>query len=156
MQKVKVIFLTIICFLFVFSGYQGSPKVEITDLKCESAFNPIGIDLSHPGFSWLTKCRERGKLQSACQIIVADSRENFDNDKGTLWDSGKFFSSRPGQASYKGKPLASNQTYYWKVRIWDEKGEATPFSDPARFTTSILDPLLWQASWIGAVQAKIR
>ena len=130
MQKVKVIFLTIIClFLFVFSGYQGSPKVEITDLKCESAFNPIGIDISHP-VSWLTKCRERGKLQSACQIIVADSRENIDNDKGTLWDSGEFF-RRPGKASYKGKPLGKQPDILLESKDLAGKGEATPFSDAA-------------------------
>ena len=50
---------------------------------------------------------------------------------------------------YGGKLLASNQTYCWKVKVWDRDGKPTDFSEAAHFTTGILDLSLWQASWIG-------
>lgn len=155
MGKIKIIFvINFYLLLFVFISCERRSKPEITELRCQSAINPIGIDLHHPGFSWITESLDRGKLQSACQILVADNKKDIDRDKGNLWDSGKNNTARPGYAIYDGMPLVSNQTYYWKVRIWDEKGEATSYSDPAQFTTSILDPLLWQASWIGRGSGK--
>ena len=86
----------------------------------------------------------------AYQIIVADNEADINKNKGTLWDSGKVDSEESNSIQYRGESLTSNREYYWKVRIWDKEGRATPYSRPATYTTSVLNPGLWQASWIGA------
>jgi hypothetical protein len=82
---VKIIFLINIC-LFLSGSISDAirPKAEITGLRCESAINPIGIDLSRPCFSWITESLKRGKSQSACQVIVAGNRSDIESDKGTM------------------------------------------------------------------------
>ena len=124
-------------------------KVEIAGLKCQSAINPVSVDTPTPKFSWLAESSARGQRQSAFQLLVSDSREGLSRDKGNLWDSGMSRSSGTNAVRYGGKSLASNQTYFWKVRIWDRDGKPTSFSETASFTTGILDPALWQARWIG-------
>ena len=74
---------------------------------------------------------------------------SLSRDKGNLWDSGMISSSQTTAVRYGGKPLESNQTYYWKVGVWDRAGKPAPFSKAASFTMGILDPALWRASWIG-------
>jgi len=81
-------------------------------------------------------------------MLVADKGKDILSGQGTFWDSGKINSSQPATVYYKGKPLSSNHTYYWKVKIWEKQGQ-TVYSKPAHFTTSILDSQLWLASWIG-------
>lgn len=126
----------------------------LSEVRCESIINPVGIDVSHPSFSWIVESAEKGKKQTAYQIIVDDNKHDTSNDLGKVWDSGKIDSNQANDVSYKGALLMSNQTYFWKVKIWDESGQATEFSKTAQFTTSILDPQLWQADWIGRGIAK--
>jgi alpha-L-rhamnosidase len=38
----------------------------------------------------------------------------------------------------------------WKVRVWDENGEVSDYSAPARFEIGLLDAGDWRARWIGA------
>ena len=152
MKKIKIISFLLLNFCFL--GFERNSQVEITELKCQSAIDPMGIDSKHPSFSWIAVSQERGKKQKAYQILISDRKEDLIRNKGTFWDSGKIKSEQTNSIYNEGKPLISNRTYYWKVRIWDEKGEATAFSNPACFTTSILDPLKWQAGWIGRGDSK--
>ena len=124
-------------------------RVEILGLKCQSTINPVGVDTLTPKFSWLVESGERGQRQTAYQILVGDNLEDISRDKGNLWDSGMISSSQTNAVRYGGKSLGSNQTHYWKVRVWDRDGKPTDFSGAASFTTGILDPALWQAHWIG-------
>ena len=123
--------------------------IEIVWLKCQSAISPVGVDSPAPKFSWLLESRERGQRQIAYQILVSDNLEDLGRDNGNLWDSGMIRSGQTNAVRYGGKPLASNQTYCWKVKVWDRDGKPSAFSEPASFTTGILDSASWQASWIG-------
>jgi alpha-L-rhamnosidase len=46
------------------------------------------------------------------------------------------------------KPLASNQTVFWQVRVHDKDGKPSRWSEPARFTMGLLDADDWQGPWI--------
>ena len=120
-----------------------------TDLLCEYMTNPIGIDISHPRFSWVLRHSERGRAQSAYQILVASTRENLLNDVGDVWDSEKVESDKSVNMEYEGKSLESKSTYYWKVRWWDDKGQVSPFSEVATFEMGLLTEDDWDAMWIG-------
>ena len=87
-------------------------------------------------FSWIMESAERGKKQTAYQILLADNKKDINRNSGNYWDSGKIISEKNHSVIYKGEALQSNQTYYWKVRIWDEQDVPTEYSKTTFFTTS--------------------
>ena len=105
--------------------------VTVRDLRCEYAVNPLGIDTARPRLSWVLESNERSQRQSACRILVAGSEEKLRAGQGDLWDTGKVISNRSIQVVYGGKPLASRQRRYWKVRSWDKNGAASSYSEPS-------------------------
>jgi alpha-L-rhamnosidase len=92
---------------------------------------------------------ERNKSQSAYHILVATDKEKLKVGEADIWDSGKINSSETIQHEFSGKNLESNRKYFWKVMVWDEKGQAIE-STVAVFETAFLNQSEWQASWIGA------
>jgi hypothetical protein len=55
------------------------------------------------------------------------------------------------QVAYGGKSLVTNQTCWWKVRVWDQQGNLSSWSPVAQWTMGILTPADWaEAKWIGA------
>lgn len=137
-----------------FIGCEKKTNMQITELKCESVVEPVGIDILKPKFSWILENRERGQNQTAYQIIVADNNKDIKQNKGNFWDSGKTGSAKSFAIQYNGKPLTDNHTFYWKVKLWDKNDQPTNFSQTASFTTSILDSKLWKGNWIGRGIAK--
>ena len=51
-------------------------------------------------------------------------------DQGDVWDSGRIETEQSLQIIYAGKPLASEQACWWKVRVWDEAGHVSRWSQP--------------------------
>ena len=66
-----------------------------------------------------------------------------------VWDSGRVESSASADVAYGGPPLASGARYRWQVRVWDETGPASGWSDPAAFEVELDQTDGWHASWIG-------
>jgi len=58
-------------------------------------------------------------------------------------------SSASADVAYAGAPLAPGGRYRWKVRVWDEAGTGSGWSDPARFEVELDRTDGWHASWIG-------
>jgi alpha-L-rhamnosidase len=111
--------------------------------------NPLGLTVSQPRLGWLVTADQRGQVQSAYQILVADSIEALDDDQGTLWDSGRVASSQTTHIPYAGTTLDAVQRCYWKVRVWDGDGEVSDYSDAAHWQMGLLDHTAWQGRWIG-------
>ena len=63
--------------------------VNVKDLRCEYLVNPLGVDRPNPRLSWRLESTERGVVQAAYQILVADSLAALDADNGNLWDSAR-------------------------------------------------------------------
>lgn len=130
-----------------------SPKseyVKVIDLKCEYATNPIGMDVRFPQFSWRMVSGERGVLQTAYQIILADSQEKLHQEKEIIWNSGKIVSSKSVGVRYQGAELLCGQRYFWKVRVWGSDDKVCEWSEPAYFEMGLLDKKDWKAGWVGA------
>ncbi|OIO03623.1 hypothetical protein COY52_04240 [Candidatus Desantisbacteria bacterium CG_4_10_14_0_8_um_filter_48_22] len=140
-------------------------------LKSEYQINPIGIDAVQPRLSWQIEATRglsqiygsdvkserrigtvpilRGLKQTAYHILAASSREILDPDKADLWDSGKIESSETSQVKYSGKPLKSGMQCWWKVRVWDQDGQASEWSEPACWEMGLLEQKDWSgAKWI--------
>ncbi len=121
------------------------------DLRCESACDPLGIDERAPRFSWRVETGMRGAAQTAYRVLVASSIEALARDSADLWDSGLVASARSTAIAYEGRRLLSRQRCFWKVSVWDERGQAGGFSSPAWFELGLLEPGDWSASWIGSL-----
>ena len=126
----------------------------VTNLRCENMNNPLGIDMLRPRLSWKLETgnwkSERGIRQTAYQVLVASSEEGLKKDKGDLWDSGKVVSDQSIAVRYAGTTLASESRYWWKVRVYDNNGGPSVWSDAAMFMTGKMRPEDWRGKWIGA------
>ena len=122
---------------------------SVYHLTCEHATNPLGVETSTPRFSWKLHAQERGTMQSAYQIIVADTEENLSEENCNIWNSGKVYSDNSVLVPFSGKTLTPATTYYWKVRSWDNRGDSSSWSKTARFTTGLPTEADWgKARWI--------
>jgi alpha-L-rhamnosidase len=128
----------------------SSAGFTATDLRCEYLRNPLGIDVQHPRFSWklVDPDTTRGQKQTAYQIIVSSFADDEGSSNIGLWDSGKINSSASVNNVYEGTTLESDQTYYWKVRVWDKDGKTTDWSPEALFSMGPLRPSDWEGDWI--------
>src|SRR5690625_151432 len=121
---------------------------SLLNLLCEYLQDPEGIDVPHPRLSWEIQSKERGVMQTAYQILVASSERLLKKDSADLWNSGKVSSDSSVGIRYAGMPLESGSDYYWKVKIWNNKGAETE-SEPAHWSTGLLTPQAWSAKWTG-------
>ncbi len=123
------------------------------NIACQGMVNPQGIDEARPALSWMSVNSgpaQRGLVQTAFQILVADSETALNDDEGNLWDSGKVVSDQSLHVVYAGKPLQSHQVCFWKVRIWDGDGAVSGWSEPASWSMGFLMPDRWEPKWIGS------
>ena len=124
-------------------------SLEATGLRCEYLTNPLGLDVLQPRLSWLLESGERGQRQTAYQVLVASSEKLLKQNSGDLWDSGKIEEDETIAIVYRGKPLASGQLCFWKVKVWDRAGKESAWSKPALWSMGLLKPEDWKAEWIG-------
>ncbi len=134
------------------SACKEESHVKVVNLKCEYKGNPLGVDIAKPRFSWISESNQRGVSQTAYQVLVSSNAEKLDKNEADIWDSNKIPSDKSIQISYAGKPLESNQKYFWKVKIWDQN-EQPHESEPAFWTTGLFKDSDWKAKWIGLDKA---
>ncbi|MDR3689596.1 MAG: family 78 glycoside hydrolase catalytic domain [Fimbriimonas sp.] len=127
----------------------GPTIVSATDLRCEYLNNPLGIEETHPRFSWVDASEGRNARQLAYRIIVSSSPSLLKRDRGDLWDTGKVTSDQTAQIEYTGRPLQSRQHAWWKVAIWNAYGQQSPYSAPGQWEMGLLNRSDWQGKWIG-------
>jgi hypothetical protein len=127
-----------------------SSEVAAVHLQTEMRNEPLNIETKTPHLSWLLQGREgrRGLYQSAYEIQLAPSISGFTYKSGDSWDSGKVTSGQYIQIEYQGRELHSHQQYSWRVRVWDNAGRKSGWSQAASFTTGMLHEADWQAKWI--------
>ncbi|MGG1514181.1 family 78 glycoside hydrolase catalytic domain [Paenibacillus oryzisoli] len=123
--------------------------VSVTACKTEYLMNPLGLDCLEPRFFWQLEADRRNVRQSTYQIVVASTKEDLELDRGDQWDSGKIDSDDSIQVVYAGKALQSEKLYFWKVRVWDEQGQVSAWSEPAFWSMGILSRSEWKGKWIG-------
>ncbi len=136
--------------LIVSAQAVAKTAVGEADLRCEYTHNPLGIDTPKPHLSWKMQSDVPGQKQTAYRILVASSQAKLDKDVGDLWDSGKIPTDQSLYIAYSGKPLQSKMECYWKVKVWDKDGKATPWSETAQWVMGYLSPDDWTAKWIQA------
>lgn len=137
--------LATVCLFAVASARAG--QLEPVALRCEYRVNSLGIDEAQPRLTWRVESNERGQKQTAYHILVASSAAALEKNEGDLWDSGKVASRQTVNVVYSGRPLASRQSCFWKVRVWDKHDRAR-WSQPASWTMGLLQADDWSANFI--------
>jgi alpha-L-rhamnosidase len=148
----KYLSTILFCLFFVCqSCTAGTSGLKPERLRCEDLKDPSVIDVQNPRLSWINTdpLFIRNQSQTAWQILVASSREELLKDNGDLWNSQKVNSSQSFNIVYKGVPLRSRQDCWWKVRVWDNKGKPSGWSEADFFSTGLREDE-WKAQWIGA------
>jgi len=123
-------------------------ELHPVELRCESAANPLGIDVAQPRLSWKLASQQRGQQQTAYQIQVFSHTNLVQNATPDLWDSGKRASDQLAHVEYDGKPLKSRQRVWWDVYLWDADGKPWASSEVAFFEMGLLDRADWSAQFI--------
>jgi alpha-L-rhamnosidase len=108
------------------------------ELRCEHRQDVPCLDEPAPRLSWALESTERAKRQTGYRVVV------WHGDV-PLWDSGRIESASSVDVVYAGRALPPAIECWWKVQVWDEAGEPSPWSEPARFRTGLRE---WRAQWI--------
>jgi len=148
MTRLKYILFTF-AILLTFSIFAQN-LISVTNIRCESMINPVSIESGYPRFSWVIDSKERGTQQTAYHILVSDNPEKLRNNIGNIWDSKVVKSDRSIQVEYAGTPLISEKKYFWKVKIRNQAGKESVWSEMASWQMGLLSVSDWDnAVWIG-------
>lgn len=133
----RILFFT----LFIYTFHLSFSQSDVTNLLTENLPNPIGVDVKQPRFTWQLNNQNRNIQQTAYEL-------NVEHENGVVWRSGKVNSDSSVFVTYKGSPLQSGKKYKWQVRVWDNSGKPSGWSETASFQMALLDIGDWKAKWI--------
>lgn len=141
-------YLLLLIFSFV-SVQVNARQLSAHHLRCQQLENPLGVDVLNPKLSWQLESSQQNVLQTAYQVLVADDEALLKKNIGNVWDSKKINSTASIQINYSGKALQPAKRYFWKIRVWDNKGNVSTWSDVAYWQMGLLNQTDWKnAQWI--------
>lgn len=116
-----------------------TPRSPI-DLRVGGRREPLGIETT-PAFSW----DPRVATQAAYELEVREQPSDR-----IVWSPGRRESPTNVAVPYEGPALCSATRYTWRVRIWDDNGSSSPWSDFTAWEMGLSRGADWDgASWIG-------
>ena len=110
-------------------------------LTCEYAESPAGVDVESPRLSW--------KLPAGFARQTAYELEVCGRSLGVV-EGGRSVNVEP----FAGRRFTDGQRVLWRVRVRDEKGAWSDWSETALFVCGKLSP--WSAKWIAGDPATLR
>ncbi|ALJ01746.1 family 78 glycoside hydrolase catalytic domain [Rufibacter tibetensis] len=144
---IRSILFLLLC-LSTIQAFSQKETLKVNDLQCEYRENPLGVESPTPRLQWRLNSPQRNVVQTAYRVLVADSPEQLQKNKGNVWDSRKVKSNKSIQLAYAGKRLEPAKAYFWKVMVWDNKGNAS-WSEPAQWQMGLPTAQDWKgARWI--------
>lgn len=138
--------LAVFGLLFAVNFTAFAQKLSVNDLKVEHLKNPLAIETSKPRFSWKIISTVKNTLQSSYEIRVGTSKTLINAGKDLVWKAA-ISGDQSVLVEYTGPEFQSKKKYYWQVRVKDNHGNTSAWSEPAFFQTGIA-PADWTAKWI--------
>lgn len=121
-------------------------SLKITDLRCCNTINPEGV--VSPSLSWKIQTTKQGVSQIAWEVEIASAPKVLESGNADVWKSGKQLSGEQFNIKPDGANFSEATGYYWRVRIWNNSGTMSPWSEPAYFSVGLLSEQSWTARWI--------
>ena len=136
-----------------FSVKCQKPSLKISQSSCNGRSLPINVEPGNVQFNWVLEGSRPYAHQTAYQLVIASSETLLESGKYDIWNTGKSNSGETHPVLYHGKLLKPATNYFWKFRVWDEKGHVTQWSKLQQFRTSLWTVQDWKnAKWIGYEQ----
>jgi len=147
-MNLRYLLLTIL-FTNLCTALTGQNNLKVINLRCESKVNPLGITAIKPHFSWWLNTTAQNTRQLSYHIMVADSEEKLKKGANLTWDSQTVDAEASLQIPYNGTPLQAEKKYFWRVKVRDQAGRETEWSETAWFKMGLLSGSDWSnAAWI--------
>ena len=150
-QKMRLLIVALFFFHTITGFAQPIPiGLSVSYLQIENRTNPLGVDNIKPTLSWQLESNQKNVLQTAYQVLVSDNENLLQKNIGNIWDSKKVSANTSIQVEYNGKQLSATKKYFWKVKVWDNKGNASNWSSSSFWQMGLLQIEDWHnAKWIG-------
>lgn len=101
-------------------------------------------------FSWQLVSGRRNTFQTAYQIQIVSDPVDFGSPAKRVWATGEIKSECSILVKGDIRVLKPAQKYYWRVKVRDQNGRTTSWSEISSFTTGLIDEADWHnAHWIG-------
>ena len=123
-------------------------------LRCAHLADPLGVAPDRVRLSWTPEAAGTGRAQRAYQVQMAPTGERLITGEHLSWDSGRVESASSADIRYAGRPLARGGRYLWRVRLWDERGQVSGWSEHAAFEVELHPAKGWRARWISQDRAR--
>lgn len=150
----RLLLFILIVPLMVYSCGENN-QLFLYDLQCENLDNPLAIDSATPRFSWKISSQQQNVVQEYYEIQVASTQKALRCGDANLWQSGKVASDASVLVPYQGVALQSRDMAYWRVRVWDNKGNVSKWSEIQRFGIGVLSAEEWRGEYIGIKDCKV-
>lgn len=123
-------------------------RPRVCGLLCGRRENPIGVAPDRVRFSWKVEGPLPRWRQGGYQVLVGEAPGALEG-LDLVWDSGHVSSSNSTDVPYEGAGLLRSRSYFWKVRVFDERGAESYWSDVASFEVELDPHQDWHGEWIG-------
>ncbi|MDX2432284.1 MAG: family 78 glycoside hydrolase catalytic domain, partial [Bacteroides sp.] len=121
---------------------------SVKSLKVDYLSSPLGIDNPRPRLSWMIESDRMNTMQDSYEVRTALSAKEVAKGKNLLWESGLVSSSKSNHVEYGGPPLKSFQRVYWQVKIKDNHGKSSKWSEAANWEMGFMPGTEWVGEWI--------
>ncbi len=150
--RVQILAFSLCSSALYMAGQHPSPVAHLLPpsvLRCANQDEPLAVVDARPDFSWQLRASSpmlHAVSQAAYRIQVAATDSGLASGHGILWDSGVVQSASISGIAYLGLPPQAEDSYAWRVRVWDERGRPSGWSKIAHWTQAPV----WHAAWIAA------
>src|SRR5690606_1074723 len=121
-----------------------SNQIQLAELKVEHLDQPLGLDVTHPRFSWKVQS-PLGTIQKQYHIRLSTDSLDIITGEELLWQ--KKGSTGDNLITYDGDPLKPFTKYYWGVSVLGSSNQESPFTI-SNFETGIMGAEQWEGTWI--------
>ena len=139
-------FALLIAFLLLVTTAPAS-SLTVLELRCEGVLESAQVDTPAPRFSWQFDSAARATCQTAFQLRITEDDGNGE-PMAAAFETPRIESDASQWVVAPGFAPKPRASYAWQVRVWDNHGAASEWSDPAQFGTGLLGGA-WPADWIG-------